>query len=313
MKKALITGVTGQDGSYLADILLEQGYEVHGLYRRVSQGNFKNIDHIIDERPVEFHLHRGDITDPSSVLRIVRDVTPDEVYHMADQDNVGWSHDTPWYSSEVTTKGTATLLECVRVYVPKCRVFVPCSATMFGAAPPPQDEQTPFSPQSPYAVAKTAAYYWAQYYRETHGLHVTTGVMYNHDSPRRHGDYLLHKICKAAVSGISIELGDPYQRVDVGYAREYMELAVKLVQLPKPAVYVVGTGEAPTIGDMVSYAEGSGRFSVRWHHPDRPGKTPTLQANISKLMTLLRDAPRVKVYGVIDGLLAHYRRVLGCG
>ena len=311
MKKALITGVTGQDGSYLADILLERGYEVHGLYRRVSQGNFKNIDHIIKAEPVEFHLHKGDITDASSVLRVIREVQPDELYHMADQDNVGWSYETPWLSSELTAKSVGTVLELVRTYCRDCRVFIPCSATMFGAAEFPQTELTQFAPQSPYAVAKVAAYYWAQYYRETHKLHVVTGIMYNHDSPRRQGDYLLHKICRGVVNGEAIELGDPSQRVDIGDAKEYMEVVHEMMQLPLPDFYVLGTGEAPTIGDVVNFVRAhslGGNLSVRWGHPDRPGAPPALSPDTTKLQRALGWVKTTRnVYNVVAGLLAHYR------
>lgn len=305
MKKALITGVTGQDGSYLVDILLDRGYEVHGLYRRVSGGNFHNIQHVLDKHPVEFHLHRGDIQDPGSVVNAVATVTPDEVYHMADQDNVGWSHDVPTLASDVTARGTAVVLEAVRVHSPRSRVFVPCSATVFGDAPAPQDERTPFNPQSPYAVGKAAAFYWARYYREVHGLHVVVGIMYNHDSPRRQGDYLLHKICRAAASGDPIELGDPRQRVDIGDAREFMKIVHKMMQLHVPDDFVVGTGESPTIGDVARYA---GLTSVRWGHPDRPGRVPTLVAYPKKLNdTLGQQGVLTKnVFNVVVGLLEHY-------
>jgi GDPmannose 4,6-dehydratase len=313
MKKALITGVTGQDGSYLADILLDQGYEVHGTHRRVSTGNLQNVEHLRDN--VEFHLHRMDLQDPWSIERVVRDVRPDELYHMADQDNVGWSFDVPWLSHDVTARGVALVLGAVLVHAPEARVFVPCSATVFGDAPPPQDEETRFLPQSPYAVGKVSAYYWAEYYRRVHGLHVTTGIMYNHDSPRRTGDYLLHKICRAAALGGSVELGNPYQRVDIGYAREYMEMvAGSLIHYKDPDVYVVGTGDAYAIGDMVSYARKKVETSmvVRWDHPDRPGPEPTLKAGPLKLRKAVGWNPKVSVFGVIDMLVDHYRRSGRC-
>ena len=251
MKKALILGITGQDGSYLADILLERGYDVHGMVRRSSTGNLKNIEHNLPR----LKLHNGDMSDPLSVQRIIAEVMPDEIYNEADQDHVGFSYDTVSYSGDITGSAVGRLLEIVRTTCKTAKVFIPLSATMFGNAPAPQNVDTPFNPQSPYAVSKVAAYYWAKYYRERHGMFVTSAILYNHDSVRRTGDYLLHKLCKQAIAlrggeRTHIELGNFDARVDIGHAFAYMTAAYLSLQQSTPASIMIGSGRAWAIRDM---------------------------------------------------------------
>lgn len=258
MKKALILGITGMDGSYLADILLEKGYEVHGMVRRSSTGNLKNIEHNL----LSLKLHNGDMSDPLSIREIISDIEPDEIYNEADQDHVGYSYDTVSYSGDITGSAVGRLLEIVRTTWKHAKVFIPLSATMFGNAPAPQNVDTPFNPQSPYAVSKVAAYYWAKYYREHHGMFVTSAILYNHDSVRRTGDYLLHKIARQAVAvqrgqQETIELtGNLSLQVDVGHAFDYMTAAYHSMQQAIPRVVLIGSGISISIMHLSLYAIG---------------------------------------------------------
>ena len=201
MKKALILGVTGQDGSYLADILLGKGYEVHGLIRKSATGNTNNIQHLIDEENIfnsSFFLHRGDLLDTTSLYRIFSDVNPDEIYNEADQDHVRWSYDMVGYSSEITAVAVARILETIKQINPNIKYFQPLTSNMFGISNvDKQNELTPFNPQSPYAIAKTFAYYTTRYYRETFGIHASTAIFYNHESPRRTPEYVTRKITQS--------------------------------------------------------------------------------------------------------------------
>lgn len=310
MKTALITGVTGQDGSYVADILLERGYEVHGLYRRVAGGdNLLNVRHLLDN--VEFHLHRGDVLEALAVDRLVRELQPDELYHFADQDNVDWSFKLPGLAADLTAGATAKLLESVVSGSPKTRVFVPTSATMFGDAQPPQDEGTPLRPLSPYAVGKVSAYHWAHYYREVRGLHVVVGIMFNHDSPRRRGDYLLHKIARAVATREPTKLRSATQRVDIGWALQFMMAVVDLMRLDKPETVVIGTGTAHMVSQMVDRAERMASFQlsrvVEFGLEERPGTVPTYQACPSKLLSLIGWHPTSTSLNVVSELVNHYR------
>jgi GDPmannose 4,6-dehydratase len=266
-KRALILGIGGQDGSYLADVLLEQGYEVHGFHRRTSNGNLRRIEHIKDR----VTMHQGDLLDANSLIAAVGKCQPDEIYNEADQDSVGWSSVTPSYQMAVTAGAVATLLEEVKVWKESgfnIKFFQPCSAMIFGdpalmyatgRQQSPQNEETPFNPQSPYACAKVAAYHLASHYRREHGMHVCTAIFYNHDSPRRTDEYLLHKICKAAVNIAAgrqetLALGNLDARVDIGYAKDYMKAAWRIMQLPQPEDFVIGTGVAPSVWELVQFA-----------------------------------------------------------
>lgn len=264
MKTALIFGVGGQDGSYLADLLLEKNYDVHGTVRRSSGGNLGRILHCVDR----VRLHRCDLTDSASINRVLHEVAPDEVYNEADQDNVGWSKDCPLQSVDVTAGGPARILEALRTLPNRDRVrlFQPVSATMFGCPTSgPQDESTPLDPQSPYACAKSHAYHLGRYYRREYGLYVSTGIMYNHDSPRRGPGYLLQDLCRQA-SGMhdqvdwsliphgakipfsNFTVGDPDAVVDVGFAGDYVDAAWRILQLDEPDDFVISTGRPNKVG-----------------------------------------------------------------
>ena len=259
MQRALILGIGGQDGSYLAEILLENGYdEVHGLVRHSSTNNTKRIDHIRGH----LTIHRGDICDSACLHSLIGEVAPHEVYNMADQDNVGWSHSIPSYTVDVTYRGVVNILEAIAQIgcgLPYPKFFQPVSATMFGVSPPPQNEHTPFDPRTPYAVAKTAAYHICQYYRDRYNMFVCTGIMYNHDSPRRSEDYLVNTICRQAIrvqqgKQETISLGNLDLLVDVGHAKEYMQAAYDMMQLDESDNFVIGIGQAMKIGDLARCA-----------------------------------------------------------
>lgn len=253
MKKALILGVTGQDGSYLAEVLLEKGYEVHGMFRKSATGNTKNIDHLLDK----ITLHRGDLLDTTSLYRIIHEVQPDEIYNEADQDHVGWSNDMVDFQYSVTGAAVGRLLEIVKQVNPKIKFFQPLTSNMFGkAVENPQTENTPFHPQSPYACAKVLAYVIAKFYRETYGMFVATAIFYNHESPRRPTEYVTRKITKAAARislGLQdvLELGDLTAQIDWGYSKEYMEAAWNIMQQPQPDDFIICTGEAHSVQEFL--------------------------------------------------------------
>ncbi len=299
-KKALILGITGQDGSYLAELLLQKGYEVHGMYRRSATGNLKNINHILDK----IKLHKGDLADSSSFYRIISEVMPDEIYNEADQDNVGWSYDLPAYSYDITAAAVGRVLEAIKQINKKIKFFQPLSATMFGDAKEvPQTEKTPFIPQSPYACGKTLAFYLAKYYREVHGMFVSTAIFYNHDSPRRSEEYLLHKICASAVrisKGLQdkLRIGSLDLRVDIGYAEDYMEAAWKIMQLDKGEDFIISTGKTYTIGELIDEAfsqVGIKKEGLIEIDPNfaRPGKQVELVGDITKAKIKIGWEPKV--------------------
>lgn len=319
-KRALITGVGGMDGSYLAEILTERGYEVHGLYRRSSVNNLQRLTNPSDPSKVTLNiiLHKGDVTDPSSVHHVIGKVRPDEVYHLADQDNVDHSFSSPIYSHQVTYGGVVNVLETVRNLGPTIKVFIPISATVFGDATPPQNESTPFNPLSPYAVAKSAAYYAARYYRQVHGMFVATAILYNHDSPRRGGEYLLHRMVRAAIRvarGEQNELPmiDPDNLIlDIGYAKDYMEAAHQMMQLEKPDDFVicskVWTFATEVIGELIRLIKvdlmdrivGDEKF-------DRPGPRPTLVGDCYKAKHTFSFNPQNDIFKVVGMLVEKYQ------
>ena len=295
-KCAVITGVTGQDGSYLADILLEKGYEVHGMIRKSATGNKKNIQHLIEDSSLfdkRFFLHRGDMLDTTSLYRIISEVRPREIYNEADQDHVRWSYDMVGYSSDITAAAVARILEIIKQIDPEIRYFQPCTSNMFGLSDlDTQNEDAPFNPQSPYAIAKTFAYYTTKYYREAFGIHASTAILFNHESPRRTPEYVTRKITQS-VARISLGqqdklvLGDLSARIDWGYAKEYMEAAWTMLQQDEADDYVIGTGEAHSVQDFVDAAFSSvGLDSADYVETSqeffRPTKTSTLIADTTK-------------------------------
>ncbi|MFY1631805.1 GDP-mannose 4,6-dehydratase [Solwaraspora sp. WMMB335] len=259
---ALITGITGQDGSYLAEFLLARGYTVHGLKRRSSSFNTDRVDRI-DVHPrdpdARLFLHYGDLTDTGSLVRLLRRTEPDEVYNLAAQSHVRVSFDTPGHTAEVTGLGAQRLLEAVRVAGVSSRIYQASSSEMFGAAPPPQHEGTPFHPRSPYGCAKVFAYWTAVNYREAWDMYVSNGILFNHESPRRGENFVTRKITRAVArieAGIQDELflGNLDAVRDWGYAPEYVAAMWLTLQPERPDDYVVATGEAHTVREFVAAA-----------------------------------------------------------
>ena len=300
MKKALIFGVTGQDGSYLAELLLEKGYEVHGFIRKSATGNTKNIDHIIDR----MQMHRGDLADTTSIYRVINEVKPNEIYNEADQDHVGWSYDSVDYTSDITGAAVGRILEAIRQIDKSIRFFQPISSNIFGQAPNPQTEETPLNPQSPYACAKSYAYVLARYYRRVQGLYASTAIYYNHESPRRTVEYVTRKISKAAArisKGVQKELvlGDCSLEIDFGYAKEFMEAAWNIMQLDKPDDFIICTGELHPVSEFLEEAFKAvnlnaadyTRYDQKFF---RPGKNSPLTGDFSKATKAFGYKPKVK-------------------
>jgi GDPmannose 4,6-dehydratase len=264
MKRALITGVTGQDGSYLAEFLLEKGYEVHGVKRRSSSFNTGRIDHLYaDEHgpsPQHLHMHFADLTDASSIFALLRNIAPDEVYNLAAQSHVRVSFDIPEYTADVTALGALHLLKAIRqLGLKQCRLYQASSSEMFGSAPPPQDERTAFHPRSPYACAKLFAHAATINYRESHGIRACSGILFNHESPRRGETFVTRKITRAAAQislGLldKVYLGNLDARRDWGYAKEYVAMMWRMLQEDTPQDYVIGTGETHTVQEFAAEA-----------------------------------------------------------
>ncbi|MEE8471428.1 MAG: GDP-mannose 4,6-dehydratase [Dehalococcoidia bacterium] len=306
MKKALITGITGQDGSYMAEFLLAEGYEVHGLIRRSSTFSTSRIDHIyVDphDPTAKLFLHYGDLSDSSQLTNWVYNVEPDEIYHLGAQSHVKVSFDTAEYTGNVVALGTTRLLEAVRQSGRKTKFYQASSSEMFGASPPPQNEQTPFRPRSPYAVAKVYAFWMAQNYREGYGLFATNGILFNHESPRRGETFVTRKITRAIAHILAkkqqyVYLGNLDAKKDWGYAPEYVEAMWHILQQDEPDDYVIGTGETHSVKEFVqevfSYAgldwQEHVKIDPRYF---RPLEVETLIADPSKARERLGWEPRV--------------------
>lgn len=259
MKKALITGITGQDGSYLAEFLLSKGYEVHGIIRRSSTFNTQRIDHVyIDPHQTEAHffLHHGDLSDASGLHDIIDTVKPHEVYNLGAQSHVKVSFQMPEYTANVTGLGTLRLLDMLRRCVPDVRFYQASSSEMFGAAVAPQSEKTPFYPRSPYAAAKIYAYWITVNYREAYGIFACNGILFNHESPRRGETFVTRKITRGIINILRgqqnvLYLGNLNAKRDWGFAPEYVEMMWLMLQQNDPQDYVVGTGECHTVREFV--------------------------------------------------------------
>ncbi len=262
MKKAFITGITGQDGSYLAELLLEKGYEVHGLIRRSSTFNTSRIDHLFQdphEENVRLHLHYGDLTDAAGMTNLIRQIEPNEIYNLAAQSHVMVSFSMPTYTANVDAVGTITLLEAIRASRIQTKFYQASTSELFGSTPPPQNELSRFSPRSPYAAAKLYAYWTTVNYREAYGIHATNGILFNHESPRRGETFVTRKISKAVAA---IKNGDQQKLYlgnldavrDWGYAKEYVESMWLMLQQDSPDDFVVATGVAATVRDFCQHA-----------------------------------------------------------
>jgi len=263
-KTALITGITGQDGSYLAELLLEKGYTVHGIIRRASTFNTDRIDHIYQdphEEDQHLVLHYGDLADGVMLVNLMRDIEPDEVYHLGAQSHVKVSFEMPEYTGDVTGLGTIRLLEAIRASGVSTRFYQASSSELFGSTPPPQNEDTPFHPRSPYGCAKIYSYWATVNYREAYGMHTTNGILFNHESPRRGETFVTRKITRAVAriaAGLqdALYLGNLDAVRDWGYAKEYVEAQWRMLQQDTPDDYVVATGKPASVRDFceVSFA-----------------------------------------------------------
>ena len=268
--KAFITGITGQDGSYLADLLIEKGYEVHGLIRRASTFNTSRIEHLFKDphdQSNKLHLHYGDMTDSSGLTNLIREIEPDEIYNLAAQSHVMVSFTMPTYTAHVDAIGTVALLEAIRSSKINTRFYQASTSELFGSTPPPQNELSKFSPQSPYAAAKLYAYWTTVNYREAYGIHATNGILFNHESPRRGETFVTRKITKAVAriakgSQEKLYLGNLTAIRDWGYAKEYVESMWLMLQQSLPGDYVVATGVGATIQDFCH--ESFSRVNLNW-------------------------------------------------
>jgi GDPmannose 4,6-dehydratase len=311
-KKAFITGITGQDGSYLAELLLSKGYEVHGLVRRSSTFNTSRIDHIyVDphERGVQLFLHYGDLSDNEMITNIIYNIGPDEVYHLGAQSHVRVSFDTPEYTGNVTGLGTTRLLEAIRRCDTGIRFYQASSSEMFGSAPPPQNEETPFFPRSPYACAKLYAYWMTRNYREGYTLYAANGILFNHESPRRGETFVTRKITRGIARILAgkekyLYLGNLEARRDWGFAPEYVECMWRVLQQEQPGDYVIGTGETHSVKEFLDAAFTYAGLSVEDHvridpRYFRPTEVDVLIADPSRSATVLGWKPRVTFSGLV--------------
>jgi len=304
--KALITGITGQDGSYLAEQLLAKGYEVHGIVRRSSSFNTERLDSVYKdphEQDVKLLLHHGDLADSSRLARLVYEIQPDEVYHLGAQSHVRVSFDVPEYTNDVTGMGTVRLLEALRDAGIRPRFYQASSSEMFGSTPPPQNEQTPFHPRSPYAVAKVAAYWITVNYREAYGLFACNGILFNHESERRGETFVTRKITRALAAirhGLQdkLFLGNLDAQRDWGYAPDYTDAMWRILQADEPDDYVIATGETHSVREFLD--EAAACLDLTWQdfveideHYFRPTEVDALCGDPTKAREQLGWTPTV--------------------
>lgn len=310
VKRALITGITGQDGSYLAELLLEKGYEVHGIIRRASSFNTERIDHLYrdpHEETARMFLHYGDLTDGTNLSRLLNEIVPDEIYNLGAQSHVRVSFDEPEFTGDVVGLGTQRLLETIRQagLIEKVRFYQASSSEMFGKVQEvPQTETTPFWPRSPYACAKVYGHWLTVNYRESYGLHASSGILFNHESPRRGETFVTRKITRAATRikmGLQekLFLGNMDARRDWGYAKEYVEMMWLMLQQERPDDYVVATGEAHSVREFVDETFAALDLDPNecvQHDPryERPAEVDLLIGDPSKAKAQLGWEPKVK-------------------
>lgn len=271
LKKAFITGITGQDGSYLTEFLHHKGYEVHGLIRRSSTFNTQRIDHLFQDphsQDKKLILHYGDMSDSSRLTTLLATIQPDEIYHLAAQSHVRVSFDEPEHTGDVTGLATTRILEAIRLVSPHSKFYQASSSEMFGATPPPQHEETPFYPRSPYGASKVYSYWITRNYREAYALFASNGILFNHESPRRGETFVTRKITRAAARiklGIQdkLFLGNLDSIRDWGYAPEYVEAMWLMLQADEPSDFVVATGVAATVKDFLEASFGC--LDLNWH------------------------------------------------
>jgi len=322
MKKALVTGITGQDGSYLAELLLAKGYEVHGIIRRASTFNTDRIDHLYQdphEEGVKLFLHYGDLTDGTSLRRILEQVQPDEIYNLAAQSHVAVSFEQPSYTADVDATGTLRLFEAVRDSCENSgrsvRIYQACSSEMFGSTPPPQNEETPFHPRSPYGVSKVAGYWYGVNYREAYGMFIANGILFNHESERRGETFVTRKITRAVgriKHGLQdkLYLGNMDAKRDWGYAPDYVEAMWLMLQADEPDDFVIATGESHSVREFVE--EAFAEVGLDWEeHVEidpryfRPAEVDYLLGDASKAREKLGWEPTVSFDELVKRMVAH--------
>ncbi len=338
MKKALITGITGQDGSYLAEFLLEKGYEVHGIIRRASVSNTSRIDHLIEKNAVT--LHDGDLTDSTSLIRIIGIVQPDEIYNLAAQSHVQISFDVPEYSGDVDAIGVLRILEAVRMLKleKKTRIYQASTSELYGKVEEiPQKETTPFHPYSPYAIAKQYGFWMIKEYREAYGMFAVNGILFNHESERRGENFVTRKITLAAgriAEGLQdhLELGNLDSLRDWGYAKDYVECMWLIMQQDTPDDFVIATGEQHTVRDFTEKAFAANGITLRWEGKGldekgydaktgkmlvcvnpawfRPTDVDDLLGDPTKAKTVLGWDPRKTSYAELVRIMAQHDRAL---
>ena len=323
MKKALITGITGQDGSYLAEFLLEKGYEVHGITRRASISNTARIDHLIAKNAIT--LHDGDLSDSSSLIRIISIVQPDEIYNLAAQSHVQVSFDVPEYSGDVDAIGVLRILEAVRILglTKKTKVYQASTSELYGKVEEvPQRETTPFHPYSPYAVAKQYGFWITKEYREAYDMFAVNGVLFNHESERRGENFVTRKITLAAgriAEGLQdhLELGNLDSKRDWGYAKDYVECMWMILQHDTPEDFVIATGEQHTVRDFTEKAFAANGIELRWEGEglnekgyDKATGKMLVCVNPTKAKTVLGWNPQKTSYAELVRIMAEHDRML---
>lgn len=312
-KRALVTGISGQDGSYIAELLLDKGYEVHGIVRRSSSLNTGRIDHLYHdphETGVKLFTHYGDLSDAVALAKLLYELQPDEIYHLGAQSHVRVSFEIPEYTFDITGSGTLRLLEAIRESEVKTRFYQASSSEMFGSAPPPQSETTPFHPRSPYAVAKVAAYWATVNYREAYGMFAANGILFNHESPRRGETFVTRKITRAvarikAGRQDKLFLGNLDAKRDWGYAPNFVEAMWLMLQTDEPDDFVIATGETHSVREAVEVA-----FNHAGLDPDehvaideryyRPSEVDVLLGDASKAKETLGWEPKVRFKELIE-------------
>lgn len=311
--KALITGINGQDGSYLAELLLAKGYEVHGITRRTSQPLHENIKHILPS----ITLHPADMTDAGSLHNAIKSSQPDEIYNLAGMSQVRWSYDVPAMTMDVNCNGLLRIIESVRALKLDCKIYQACSSEMFGKVQEvPQTETTPFYPRSPYGVSKAAAYYMAKVYRESYGMKIYCGFLFNHESERRGEEFLSRKVCKAVAEIVrgtrqKLTLGNLDAKRDFGYAKEYVEWIWNIMQHDTPDDFVIATGETHSVKEFVQLAFHYAGIENWEDYVDydksltRPAEVDLLIGDASKSARVLGFEPKVKFNELVKIMVEH--------
>ena len=312
MKKALILGVTGQDGSYISEFLIKKKYIVFGLIRKSATGNKKNILHLLKNK--NFNLVRGDITDPISLNYVINSCNPDEIYNFADQDHVGWSYVIPSYSMKVTALSVIDILEILKKKKKKIKFFQPISSNIFGlTTTKKQNENTPYNPNSIYALAKTTSLYACKMYNRIYNTHACGAIFYNHESPRRTSEYVSKKIIEQSVEIYLkkrkyLYLGDVNAKIDWGYAKEYVEASWKIIQNKKPDFFIIASGEQNSVKDFVNlcFKKLGLKYSKHVRIDKkllRPSKTSPLLGDITKARKTFKFNPKINLTKLIDIML----------